>query len=112
MHYSSGQNLATSTVAFGYSVSGAFEISVPQGYTFGTPLISTEVFSGPFANFAWLGLIPGTARSYINGNDTITVNVVGGASSVPDNGIPTALVGSAVAGLCALRGRRAGRRIV
>lgn len=78
-------------------------------YIFGGIISSTEVFTDPSANFASLGLVAGTSQSYVFGSgsstDTITVNISGGASGVPDTGTSAAGLGLAFAGLQLLRRR-------
>ena len=81
---------------------------LPSSYTIGstaTPLNSTETYLGQ--TLSSIGAIAGT-YSYVYGGDTIRIQV----GTVPDTGASAAGVGLALAGLFALRGRRAGRRTV
>ena len=91
------------SVAFVSSLNGLY---LPSSYTIGstaTPLDSTETYLGQ--TLSSIGAIAGT-YSYVYGRDTIRIQV----GTVPETGASAAGVGLALAGLFALRGRRAGRR--
>ena len=86
---------------------------LPSGYAIGpsSSLInSSDTLTS--ASFSSIGATPGT-YNYVFGGDTIRIQV-GPATpaGVPDTGASAAGVGLALAGLFALRGRRAGRRTV